>query len=63
MSGSRVNWVFLALVGGFGLVLVMHMLVPPPKAGARRSQSVNRLANVSFTLPITSVPPAITPRQ
>ena len=52
MNKKKINWVFLAIVTVIALIFIAQSLLPPPKHGARRLQSVNSVAKI--TMPITN---------
>jgi hypothetical protein len=61
MNSKTKRWTGV-LVMSLGLILLACLLPPVPKTKARASriQSVNHVASVTFTLPITNGLPAAT---
>jgi len=52
----RKHWGVLALIAFIALLGVLPPL-PPPKARASRIQTVNHIANLTFTIPSTNTLP------
>jgi hypothetical protein len=62
MGNSKKPWGVVALIVFIALFVAALLLPPLPRAKARASriQTVNRIANVTFTLPGTNALPTAT---
>ncbi len=60
MNEGKLKWALLALVVILGLGLLWIPPLPRQKALPQRIHSVNHVASVSFTIPVTNTPPAAT---